>query len=311
MVGVAGVSPVLCQVAAWGESLGKMHRNKNGSVGSEADPSAEESQSNTPWKQPVLKWKADGLKNCLLLNFEKRGWIRTEDDAYDWNFYWMSVGNIRFLFNPDNRYRLRDDQLVNHYPNHVELTRKDLMVKNIRRYLKDLSRGSYVQPPEEEGFDLNFVPATFNLPADYSLFLEEFKKQPASSMWIMKPSSKAQGKGIFLINKLSQIKRWASSKWGGLQYIISTYIDRPLLVGGKKFDLRIYVLVTNYRPLKVYVHEEGFGRFCNVKYNNKAVDMDNMYVQPSANQPGRRRRRTSPRLSVVRRLCVSVCVVCE
>jgi len=214
------------------------------------------------WKQPILKWKADGLRNCLLTNFEKRGWIRTPEDSYDWNFYWMSVANIRFIFNPENRYRLRDDQLVNHFPNHVELTRKDLMVKNIRRYYKELSRGGpYVPPPEEEGFDMDFVPSTFNLPADYSLFLEEFKKRPTSSMWIMKPSSKAQGKGIFLINKLSQIKRWAGSKWGGLQYIISTYIDRPLLVGGKKFDLRIYVLVTNYRPLKVYVHEvREFGR---------------------------------------------------
>ena len=38
----------------------------------------------------------------------------------------------------------------------------------------------------------------------------------------------------------------------------------------------MYVLVTNYRSLKAYVHQEGFGRCCNVKYNNKAVDMDNM-----------------------------------
>lgn len=208
------------------------------------------------WKQPKLKWKVDGLKNCLLTNFEKRGWVRGSDDVHDWNIYWMNVSNIRYIFNPDNKFRLRDDQLVNHYPNHVELTRKDLMVKNIRRYVKELLRGGpYVTPPNEEGFDMNFVPATFNLPADYSLFLEEFKRHPAASKWIMKPSSKAQGKGIFLINKLSQIKKWASSKWGGIQYIISTYIDRPLLIGGKKFDLRLYVLVTKYRPLKVYVHE--------------------------------------------------------
>ena len=28
------------------------------------------------------------------------------------------------------------DRIINHYPNHFELTRKDLMVKNIKRYVK-------------------------------------------------------------------------------------------------------------------------------------------------------------------------------
>jgi len=54
----------------------------------------------------------------------------------------------------------------------------------------------------------DFVPVTFMLPADYNLFVEEYRKNP-SSTWIMKPCGKAQGKGIFLINKLSQIKKWS------------------------------------------------------------------------------------------------------
>ncbi len=41
---------------------------------------------------------------------------------------------------------------------------------------------------------------------DYSLFVEEFRKQE-SATWIMKPSGRAQGQGIFLINKLSQVRR--------------------------------------------------------------------------------------------------------
>jgi len=49
----------------------------------------------------------------------------------------------------------------------------------------------------------------------------------------------------------------------------------PLLIGGKKFDLRIYVLVTTYDPLTIYLYREGFGRFTHTAYSNKAADMQN------------------------------------
>jgi hypothetical protein len=31
-------------------------------------------------------------------------------------------------------------RVINHFPNHYELTRKDLMVKNIKRYRRDLEK---------------------------------------------------------------------------------------------------------------------------------------------------------------------------
>jgi hypothetical protein len=40
---------------------------------------------------------------------------------------------------------------------------------------------------------------------EYALFVEEFRKQ-GSSTFILKPNGKAQGKGIFLVNKLSQVR---------------------------------------------------------------------------------------------------------
>ena len=48
--------------------------------------------------------------------------------------------------------------------------------------------------------DLDIIPTTFILPNDFSLFVEEYKKSP-SLMWIMKPTSKSKGIGIFIINR--------------------------------------------------------------------------------------------------------------
>ena len=146
----------------------------------------------------------------LSINFENRGWIGVATDD-DWNFYWASVGTIRNIFSLDNNFRLQDDQIVNHFPNHYELTRKDSMVKNIKRYRRDLEReGNPLAEKDELGryIHLDFIPVTFMLPQDYNLFAEEFKKHPTST-WIMKPCGKARGIGIFLINKMSQLKKWS------------------------------------------------------------------------------------------------------
>jgi hypothetical protein len=60
--------------------------------------------------------------------------------------------------------------------------------------------------------------------------------------------------------------------------ICCRYIDNPLLIGGKKFDLRLYVLVTSFRPLKCYLFKLGFCRFCTVKYDTSIQELDNMYI---------------------------------
>ena len=212
---------------------------------------------------------------------------------------------VKMIFNPENNIRLHDQQLINHFPNHYELTRKDLMVKNLKRYRKELgvhseriaeanAGGGGASSGLSSELDFEHIPTTFILPADFSLFVDEFRKNP-HTMWIMKPTSKSQGVGIFIINRLSQVKRWARAQkeMGGQAtagrdaYVISRYIDAPLLVGGKKFDLRIYVLVLSYRPLRVYSYRRGFARFCTFKYTNEASELDNEMVRARAQRTPR------------------------
>lgn len=128
------------------------------------------------------------------------------------------------------------------------------------------------------------------------MFQEEFKKN-LGSVWIMKPAGRAQGKGIFLINKTSQIPLHLKKKIEKTKpidedeplelYIIQRYIENPYLIGGmthhhtliegKKFDIRLYVLVSSFAPLQVFIHRNGFCRFSNYQYSTDQKDISNLY----------------------------------
>jgi hypothetical protein len=43
------------------------------------------------------------------------------------------------------------------------------------------------------------------------------------------------------------------------------YIARPLLINESKFDMRVYVYVSCYDPLRAYVFEDGLARFASCK----------------------------------------------
>ncbi|GBG28389.1 Tubulin polyglutamylase TTLL5 [Hondaea fermentalgiana] len=206
----------------------------------------------------------------------KRGWKETDSDM-DWDIHWSDRDWIIDHF--DNAH-FETWQRVNHYRNDRELCRKDLLIKNLKRQKRQLERDGSAEADAYE-----FFPDTFVLPREYAIFVETFKKAGATTAtWIMKPIGKSQGRGIFLFRNLNDIRKWKSeTRWKAdnadvESYIVQRYICNPYLVGGKKFDLRIYALVTSFTPLKVYLHRSGFARFSNSRYSSLASDMANQYV---------------------------------
>lgn len=113
----------------------------------------------------------------------------------------------------------------------------------------------------KENFD--FVPDTYILPAQFKDFHQHFlqikQQNPKKNVWIVKPANLSRGRGIHLIDDINEVTSDELS-------VISRYISNPLLINGHKFDLRIYVLVTSYEPLKVYVFKEGLARFASETY---------------------------------------------
>ena len=127
----------------------------------------------------------------------------------------------------------------------------------------------------------DFFPVTYLLPMEYGVFVEDFKRQADKPIWIAKPTGRAQGRGIFLFTDLREVKIWkkASENRGKPKdddeddvenYVVQRYITNPYLVGGKKFDLRIYVLVTSFMPLTIWLYRGGFGRFSAFRYHADA-----------------------------------------
>ena len=204
----------------------------------------------------------------------KKDWVETESET-EWDFFWADKGWIHHDLDKIN---LNPWQRINHFPNYGELCRKDNLIKNLKRAKKQLER----EERHAEASQYNFFPLTFIVPSEYRMFVEEFKR--SGGVWII---GRAQGAGIFLFNKLSQISDWkrgaptpasANDEEAPETYLAQRYVDSPYLVGGKKFDLRIYALVLSYSPLRVYLYRSGFARFTNTRYSTKKEDITNTYM---------------------------------
>ncbi|CAE7727712.1 TTLL5 [Symbiodinium sp. CCMP2456] len=135
---------------------------------------------------------------------------------------------------------MHEYQRVNHFPQSTELTRKDRLWDNFQRMSKMVGGGA--------SFD--FVPETFVLPQQLRAFKQRYLKTRGEQLWIVKPSASSQGRGIFLLRNLVELPTKES-------VVVSRYVEKPLLIQGLKFDLRIYVLVTSFSPLRAYIYREG------------------------------------------------------
>ena len=98
------------------------------------------------------------------------------------------------------------------------------------------------------------------------------------NIWIVKPSGLSRGRGISCIDQLNDI---LSNIKSHNQTVIQKYIENPMVIKGRKFDMRQWVLVTNFNPLTVYMFDTPYVRFGAEEFH--LDDFKNIFSQLTGN----------------------------
>jgi len=177
--------------------------------------------------------------------------------------------NIRFSISckKEDLRNITKYQKINHFPMSYYLGRKDQLYRNYQ-IREDLFLDDY-----------NFMPKTYIFPTDAAKFEEERESTNYTNhkkkLWIFKPTASSCGRGIKIVDSTTKIPH------DNKGFLISDYITNPHLIKGYKYDLRVYVLVTNFDPLTVYINNDGLVRFCTVKYRTDTSTLHNKFMHIS------------------------------
>eukprot|EP00667_Euglena_gracilis_P004193 EG_transcript_4211 len=201
----------------------------------------------------------------VVLNvFNQSGLIHTHHPTR-WNVLWAK------RVAPQEWAMASEYQKVNHFPGTRGIARKDNLARNISRCRRQFGDAPF-----------SFVPHSYILPQETQAFEADFRRNGGT--WILKPSASSCGKGIRLVNEIPVDLGPKAKRYDGKDplpaatWVMQQYIANPLLIDGYKFDLRVYVLVTSFDPLRVYVFNEGLVRFATEKYVSDPKNISNTYM---------------------------------
>ena len=126
--------------------------------------------------------------------FEEKGFREHEegvDGEHHWHLHWKAG-----RFKPSEYEVASKLQRVNHFPKTTGITKKDCLLRNMRRM-----RGIH-------GPIYDFFPEAYLLPTEYMTMVrvcKELAGRGVKPIWILKPTDASQGRKIFLIRDLAEI----------------------------------------------------------------------------------------------------------
>lgn len=208
-----------------------------------------------PWPQrKLLKWKMSTVTPNIVKQTIQRSHFRVTRKSYDWLGCWG-----HHMKSPGFK-ALREHQKLNHFPGSFQIGRKDRLWRNLSKMQSRFGKKEF-----------NFFPQSFVLPKDIKLLKKAWEEGGSHQKWIVKPPASARGIGIQVVHKWSQVPRKRP-------LLVQRYLHKPYLISGSKFDLRIYVYVTSYDPLRIYIFTDGLVRFASCKYSSSMKSLSNKFM---------------------------------
>ncbi|KAI9336358.1 tubulin-tyrosine ligase family-domain-containing protein [Obelidium mucronatum] len=203
----------------------------------------------------AMKWKICKFTPRVVRTCLRRAGFKLVKGGRKWIGYWGK-------HYPAEKFKtVQPWQKVNHFPMSFEIGRKDKMYLNVTRMRERV---------KDETLSLDFLPATYFLPTQRRRLKLAFNSHPT---WIIKPPASARGIGIRVVNKWKDVPQRKD-------IIVSKYVQNPYLIDKKKFDIRLYVVVTSFDPLRIYLFKEGIVRFAGENYstNSSRNSIRNRYI---------------------------------
>lgn len=96
----------------------------------------------------------------------------------------------------------------------------------------------------------SYYPETFILPEQYERFSQAHKQHGKKAFWIEKSANAFCGQGAKLVSHIRHLKSCEPC-------VVQRYIDDPLLLNDRKFNIRLYCVVSMANPLQVFLWKEG------------------------------------------------------
>lgn len=90
------------------------------------------------------------------------------------------------------------------------------------------------------------------------------------NLWLLKPGSSSRGRGIKVYKTYEKVVNRINMLKGNTRlWVVQKCIENPLIVESRKFDIRQWVLVTDWNPLTIWCYRESYIRFCVQEYDPK------------------------------------------